>query len=81
MARQARKPTSHGAKPSAGSQKPTRTSPAGRRPLTDDERIDEAVEESFGSSDPPAYSSPGRVGAPPNRQQKSKTQKSKKTEA
>ena len=72
MARQARKRSPQSAKPSTGSQRPSKTSPAGRRTLTDDERIDEAVEESFGSSDPPAYSSPLRVGAPPKRQQKSK---------
>jgi hypothetical protein len=40
--------------------------------LTDDEKIDEAVEESFGTSDAPAYGGSTRVGAPPKREQKPK---------
>ena len=63
-----RKP--HPDQPRSGSGQPPKDSPAGRRPLTDDERIDEAVEESFGTSDPPGYGGPTRVGAPPKRKQK-----------
>lgn len=49
-----------------------------RRPSTDDEKIDEAVIESFGTSDPPSYT-PMRVGSPPeHKQRKSETKANNK---
>ena len=72
MARPATQRKSDPDKPRTGSQEAPKDSPAGRRPLTDDEKIDEAVEESMGASDPPAYGGPTRVGAPPKRKTKKK---------
>jgi hypothetical protein len=73
MVRAATRRKSDPDKPRTGSQIPPKDSPAGRRPLTEDEKVDEAVEESMGTSDPPGYGGAGRVGAPPKR----KTQKKK----
>lgn len=49
--------------PRTGSSAPPKNDPAGR-PLTDDEKVDEAIRESFGTSDPPAYSGTTGIGAP-----------------
>lgn len=38
-----------------------------KRPLTEEEKLDEAIAESFIGSDPPANSAPTRVGTPPKR--------------
>jgi len=76
MARQATRRKSDTDKPRTGSQTPSKDSPAGRRPLTQDEKIDEAVEESMGTSDPPAYGGHTRVGAPPKRKTKKKNNRS-----
>jgi hypothetical protein len=38
-----------------------------KRPLTEEEKLDEAIAESFIGSDPPANTAPTRVGAPPKR--------------
>jgi hypothetical protein len=72
MARPATQRKSDSDKPRTGSQTPAKDSPAGRRPLTEDEKIDEAVEESMGASDPPAHGGSTRVGAPPKRKTKKK---------
>ena len=61
-------------RPNKGSQKPPKDDPSGH-PLTDDEKIDEAIRESFGTSDPPSYSGSTGVGAPSH---KSKTDKKNK---
>lgn len=74
MARSATRRKSDSDKPRTGSQAPRHDSPAGRRPLSEDEKVDEAVEESMGTSDPPAYGGSTRVGAPPKR----RTHKTKK---
>lgn len=37
------------------------------RPMTDDEKIDEALLESMDASDPPAIGAPSRVGSPKQR--------------
>jgi hypothetical protein len=37
------------------------------RPMTDDEKIDEALLESMDASDPPAIGAPSRVGSPKER--------------
>jgi hypothetical protein len=67
MARHATQRKSSPDKPKTGSSAPRDDSPAGHRPMTEDEKIDEAVEESMGTSDPPAYGGSSRVGAPPKR--------------
>jgi hypothetical protein len=41
-----------------------------KRPLTEEEKLDEAIAESFIGSDPPANNAPTRVGAPPKRKTK-----------
>ena len=64
MARDESKPEPDEAKPRGGSQEPPTDSPAGRRPLSEDEKIDEALDETFVASDPPANSAATRVGAP-----------------
>jgi hypothetical protein len=72
MARPATQRKSDPDKPRTGSQNVSKDSPAGHRPLTEDEKIDEAVEESMGTSDPPAHGGSTRVGAPPKRKTKKK---------
>ncbi|MBL8689349.1 MAG: hypothetical protein JNL04_09625 [Rhodospirillaceae bacterium] len=37
------------------------------RPMTDDEKVDEALLESMDASDPPAIGAPSRVGSPKER--------------
>ena len=64
MAREESKRESDDKKPRGGSQEPPIDSPAGRRPLSEDEKIDEALEETFVASDPPAFGPTSRVGAP-----------------
>ena len=41
------------------------TIPVQKRPPRTEEKIDEAIEESFPASDPPSYSRTARSGAPP----------------
>jgi hypothetical protein len=56
-------------RPRTGSSAPPKDDPTGR-PLTDDEKIDEAIRESFGTSDPPAYSGTTGVGSPKHNREK-----------
>ncbi len=58
-------------RPRNGSSAPPKNDPTGR-PLTEDEKIDEAIRESFGTSDPPGYSGSTGVGAPEKRRQTGK---------
>lgn len=58
-------------RPRGGSSAPPKNDPTGR-PLTEDEKVDEAIRESFGTSDPPSYSGSTGVGAPEKRRQTGK---------
>jgi hypothetical protein len=58
-------------RPRTGSSAPPKNDPSGR-PLTEDEKIDEAIRESFGASDPPAHGGTTGVGAPEERRQAGK---------
>jgi hypothetical protein len=55
--------------PNKGSSAPPKNDPSGR-PLTEDEKIDEAIRESFGASDAPAYSGSTGVGSPKDKNRK-----------
>ena len=66
-------------RPHTGSSAPPKDDPSGR-PLSEDEKIDEAIRESFGTSDPPAYSGSTGVGAPDKRRQSGKPSNAKTAE-
>lgn len=53
-------------KPTAPAQIPPDPQDLGR-PMTDDEKVDEALLESMDASDPPAIGAPSRVGSPKER--------------
>jgi len=53
-------------RPRTGSSAPPKDDPSGR-PLTEDEKVDEAIRESFGTSDAPAHSGITGVGTPKER--------------
>jgi hypothetical protein len=65
--------------PRTGSSAPPKSDPSGR-PLTEDEKIDEAIRGSFGTSDPPSYSGSTGVGAPKKPRQTDKTKDEEKAE-
>lgn len=65
----AKKTKKEDTRPRTGSSAPPKDDPTGR-PLTDEEKIDEAGRESFGASDPPAYSGTTGVGTPKNKPKK-----------
>ena len=58
-------------RPRGGSTVPPKNDPSGH-PLTDDEKLDEAIRESFGASDAPAHGGSTGVGAPEKRRQTGK---------
>lgn len=66
-------------RPRTGSSAPPKNDPTGR-PLTEDEKIDEAIRESFGTSDPPAHGGSTGVGAPEKRKQTGKPTDAKSAE-
>lgn len=66
-------------RPRTGSSAAPKSEPA-ERPLTEDEKIDEAIRESFGTSDPPSYSGSTGIGAPEKRRQTGKPTDAKTAE-
>jgi hypothetical protein len=69
----------HDTRPRNGSSAPPKNDPSGR-PMSEDEKIDEAIRESFGTSDPPSYSGSTGVGAPDKRRQSGKPTDAKTAE-
>ncbi len=66
-------------RPRTGSSAPPKDDPSDR-PLSEDEKIDEALRESFGASDAPSYSGTTGVGAPKKRRQTGKPTDAKTAE-
>jgi hypothetical protein len=62
-------------RPRNGSSAPPKDDPSGR-PLSEDEKIDEAIRESFGTSDPPAHGGTTGVGAPKKQPETTESDKS-----
>ena len=49
-----------------------------KRPLTEEEKLDQAIDDSFIGSDPPGNNASTRVGAPPKRRTDEKVDETKK---